>query len=538
MSRSSSNSCPHCGASIPARASDRLCPACLLEGALEDSPEEDLPEEDLAESEELPREFGGYRLLSVLGSGGMGVVYEAEQIATARRVALKVLGHELDSPDTRQRFLREGRLAAGVNHPNSLYVYGTEEVDGRPVITMEIAARGTLQDKLATRGPLPVPEAVDAMLDVIHGLEAVFATGVLHRDIKPSNCFVSSDGSVKIGDFGLSVSTLVKDDSYLTGTGVIMGTPAFASPEQLRGRDVDVRSDIYSVGATLFALLTGKPPLEGRHPVEVVAAVLEETPGSLTELRVDVPANLAQVVARCLAKRPDQRYPDYAALRSALLPFGSTRPAPAPMGHRVFAGFLDIAICGLLPAVSVHAFFGIDIDDDRLFTERSATQVVAWIGLSTWFVVYFTVFEGIPSWSNATVHCLGKVCVTGSTISRPRSPLPPGMVLCRPVSGPTTSGSLRMGAPCYSTNRGPRSLELRRSSRSRASWVNSDSCTRSRRGSIRSRFRFTPVRLCRALRSAPSSDSRSSSGVCVRSWINPRGSIDRSVRPPSLPCRV
>ena len=120
----------------------------------------------------------------------MGTVYEAEQLATGRRVALKMLGQQLDSPDMRQRFLREGRLAARVNHPNSLFIFGSEEVEGLPVITMEIAGSGTLKDKLKKRGPLPVAEAVDAILDVISGLESALAGGVLHRDIKPSNCFV------------------------------------------------------------------------------------------------------------------------------------------------------------------------------------------------------------------------------------------------------------------------------------------------------------------------------------------------------------
>jgi hypothetical protein len=159
---------------------------------------------------DLPCEFGGYRLLGLLGCGGMGAVYEAEELATGRRVALKMLGQQLDSPEMRQRFLREGRLAAGVSHPNSLYVYGSAEIEGIPVITMEIAGGGTLKDRLKKSGPLPITDAVDAMIDVIAGLEAASAAGVLHRDIKPSNCFIGPDGAAKIGDFGLSVSTLAK----------------------------------------------------------------------------------------------------------------------------------------------------------------------------------------------------------------------------------------------------------------------------------------------------------------------------------------
>ena len=285
MSTSSRDRCKRCGAVVPSKSGENLCPACLMSGALE-PPGSDTDTVSLASDSPSPRpgfsefpfEFGGYRLLGFLGSGGMGTVYEAEQLATGRRVALKMLGQQLDSPDLRQRFLREGRLAAGVNHPNSLYIYGSEEIEGVPVITMEIAGSGTLKDKLAKRGPLPVAEAVDAILDVIAGLESAYAAGVLHRDIKPSNCFVSPDGSVKVGDFGLSVSTLAKDDSYATATGVIMGTPAYAAPEQLRGDDLDVRADIYSVGATLFTLLTGKAPFDGKNAVQVVANAVNQKP--------------------------------------------------------------------------------------------------------------------------------------------------------------------------------------------------------------------------------------------------------------------
>jgi serine/threonine protein kinase len=165
---------------------------------------------------DLPHELGDYTLVAPLGRGGMGTVYEAVQRSTGRRLALKLLAQNLDSPEMRQRFLREGRLAARVNHPSSLYVFGSEEIDGIPVITMEIAPGGTLQDALDRRGPLPITEAVDATLNMIDGLEAALDRGVLHRDIKPSNCFVSPDGTVKVGDFGLSVSTLPSADSFMT----------------------------------------------------------------------------------------------------------------------------------------------------------------------------------------------------------------------------------------------------------------------------------------------------------------------------------
>jgi uncharacterized RDD family membrane protein YckC len=402
MSTSEKDRCERCGAVVSPKAAEKLCPACLMSGALEPPGGND---ETLSlasggslspqKYSDFPFEFGGYRLLGFLGSGGMGTVYEAEQLATGRRVALKMLGEQLDSPDLRKRFLREGRLAAGVNHPNSLYIFGSEEIEGVPVITMEIAGSGTLKDKLKKRGPLPVAEAVDAMLDVITGLEAAFAGGVLHRDIKPSNCFVSPDGSVKVGDFGLSVSTLAKEDSYLTATGVIMGTPAYAAPEQLRGDDLDLRADIYSVGATLFTLLTGQAPFEGKNAVQVVANAVNKKPQPLTELREEVPPGLERVVARCLAKEPAGRYDDYQALRNALLPFSSREPEPASMKVRASAGWIDYLIAFLVPYVILMLSVGNEQFHLGIFLERtlySARHHIAFLGFG---LLYFTIVEGI-----------------------------------------------------------------------------------------------------------------------------------------------
>jgi hypothetical protein len=365
MSTSEKGTCPRCGTVVPATPTEKLCPACLLSRALGPSGGETgtIPgalggSPSLYGPSDFPCEFGGYRLLGLLGRGGMGTVYEAEELTTGRRLALKMLGQELDSPDMRQRFLREGRLAARVNHPNSLYIFGSEEIEGLPVITMEIAGSGTLKDKLKKRGPLPVAEAVDAVLDVISGLESAFASGVLHRDIKPSNCFVCPDGSVKVGDFGLSVSTLAKTDTFVTAHGKIMGTPAYASPEQLRGDTLDLRADIYSVGATLFTLLTDRAPFEGDNAVQVVANAISQKPKPLTELREGVPPGLERVVTRCLAKEPDGRYPDYTALRNALLPFSSKEPEPASMLVRASAGWIDYLIAFLPPYVALMFLVG------------------------------------------------------------------------------------------------------------------------------------------------------------------------------------
>lgn len=344
---------------------------------------------------EFPCEFGGYRLRGLLGRGGMGTVYDAEQIVTGRRVALKMLAHGLDSPEMRQRFLREGRLAASVSHPNSLYIFGAEEIAGSPVITMEIAGSGTLKDLLRRRGPLPTTEAVDAILDVIAGLDAACQAGVLHRDIKPSNCFVSPDGAVKIGDFGLSVSTLTKDTTYVTAAGVVMGTPAYASPEQLRGDELDVRADIYSVGATLFTLLTGRAPFDGENAVQVVANAVNQKPKPLTEFRDDLPPGLDRVVARCLAKEPEGRYTDYSTLRNALLPFSSKEPEPASMLVRASAGWIDYLIAFLPPYLALMLLVGAERLLVRPLVDRTLYSARFYFVLLGFGFLYFTIVEGI-----------------------------------------------------------------------------------------------------------------------------------------------
>jgi eukaryotic-like serine/threonine-protein kinase len=222
--------------------------------------------------------FGAFAIVRPLGSGGMGEVYEAEELESGRHVALKVLSRSLGMSTDHARFIREGRLAAGISHAHTIYIYGTDEIQGVPVIAMELAPGGTFRDVVKARGSLPAAQAVDVIQQVVAGLEAAADAGVLHRDVKPSNCFIDSDGTVKVGDFGLSISTLTTDERSLTLLGTVIGTPAFASPEQLRGDDLDVRSDIYSVGATLYYVLTGRAPFEDTNVIRLVTQVAQELP--------------------------------------------------------------------------------------------------------------------------------------------------------------------------------------------------------------------------------------------------------------------
>ncbi|HSA01237.1 MAG TPA: protein kinase [Candidatus Paceibacterota bacterium] len=355
--------CPVCGCQLAPHVPLSRCPRCLLWQGLRANPSGDQVDSTASTvgSFTIPalpepgESFGHYEISRLLGHGGMGAVFEAEDLDSGRRVALKVLGHQLDSPEARSRFLREGRLAASVNHPNSVYVFGTEDIAGIPVIAMELVAGGTLQDRISSHGPMLAPEAVDGVLQIIAGLEAAQRMGVLHRDIKPSNCFVEANGTVKIGDFGLSISTLVRAEPAITATGTFLGTPAFSSPEQLRGDELTVRSDIYSVGVTLYYLLTGHHPFEASDMVRLLATVLERRAESPAKWQPGLSNGLCQVVLRCLEKDPKRRFRNYPELRNALLPYASAAPTPATLSLRFLAGFLDSLVL-ILPLLIIDMF--------------------------------------------------------------------------------------------------------------------------------------------------------------------------------------
>lgn len=268
-----------------------------------------------------PSHVGGYRLVRFIGSGGMGNVYEAEAPTTGERVAVKLLSRRLTAnPASVERFRQEGRLASQISHPRCVFVLRADADNGRPFIVMELMPGKTLKDLVDDRGRLPVREAIAHMLDVIDGLIEAHRLGVIHRDVKPSNCFLTDDGRVKVGDFGLSKSLAgATPDKQLTHSGTFLGTVLFAPPEQIRHEPVGYDSDVYAVSATLYFLLIGQAPHQHESLTAVLAKAISEPAPPLRPKRPDVPAELERIVLKGLERDRGRRFASLEELRDALL---------------------------------------------------------------------------------------------------------------------------------------------------------------------------------------------------------------------------
>jgi hypothetical protein len=345
-------------------------------------------------ADSLPRTVGGYRLLRRLGGGGMGSVFEAEEAASGRRVALKFLAPELaDSPEALARFRSEGRLASAIAHPRCVFVIAADEDAGRPYIVMELMPGDTLADLVQRIGPLPQAQAVAQVLDVLEGLQEAHRAGVIHRDVKPSNCFLSADGRVKVGDFGLARSLL--QSGHLTSTGTFLGTPQFASPEQIKSQPLDARTDIYSLGATLYFLLAGKVPYEGGDGMAVMARIVSEPPPPLRGLRPEISPGLERVALRALERDRQRRFQSLDEFRRALLPFSPQSASPAKPGWRLGAHLVDCLLFAFLgPDFGLLALVG-----SRNGAASPETRIALYLVWNSLWIVYFTVLEGRWGWS-------------------------------------------------------------------------------------------------------------------------------------------
>ena len=258
----------------------------------------------------LGRQVGPYRVSELLGSGGMGVVYKAEDTRLARTVALKFLPPELTrDPEAKARFVKEARAASSLDHPNLCTILDLgETADGQLFIAMPCYDGEVLSRKIE-RGPLPVEEALDVALQTARGLAKAHKSGIIHRDVKPANLIVTSDGVVKILDFGLAKLA----GSALTRTHLGAGTPAYMSPEQAREEGVDHRTDLWSLGVVLYEMLAGRRPFRGEHELAVIHAILNERPQPLSAVRPGIPVEVEKIVDRLLAKDPEERYPSIEA---------------------------------------------------------------------------------------------------------------------------------------------------------------------------------------------------------------------------------
>ena len=254
-----------------------------------------------------PRIFGNYCLYRRLGEGAMGVVFEAEDMRTRKRVALKLMKPELaNNVTSRQRFLREAQAASALQHSNVVAIHEVGELSEIPFIAMEYLVGESLRDRIKRRGAMPWREACRIAAEVADGLAAAHRQGLVHRDVKPANIWLQHPGQrVKLLDFGLV--RLQHQDVELTREGLTVGTPAYMSPEQIRGQNVDGRSDLFSLGVVLYECLTGKRPFSGDEVLAVMAQVLTHDPAPPRQLNPQVPEAVSRLVMQLLAKDPARR---------------------------------------------------------------------------------------------------------------------------------------------------------------------------------------------------------------------------------------
>ncbi len=290
-----------------------------------------------------------YAIEAMLGKGGMGTVYRARDTRLQRPVALKVLSEDLTSdPDRRGRFFQEARAAAAITHPSIAQVYDVDEADGVTFIAMELVEGQTLRQLIAERD-LDLLASMEVSIQVGEGLARAHEKGIVHRDIKSENIMVTRDGHAKILDFGLAkLNPIHNVDSSsgaevrmsqmatlaLTQAGMVVGTLAYMSPEQARGRELDHRSDIFSLGVTIYEMATGQLPFTGDSPLDTMHAIAFEETRPITALRQNLPPDLQRIITKCLRKRPEDRYSDAGALVADLkalkrdLESGVTRTVP------------------------------------------------------------------------------------------------------------------------------------------------------------------------------------------------------------------
>jgi len=328
---------------------------------------------------------GKYQVLEKIGQGGMGAVYRAHHTKLDRLCAVKVLPPEVASnPDLLERFRREARATARFDQNNVVRIFDVDSDGGTEYLAMEFLEGNPLDRLIKQKGKLPVKTSLQIVKQAALGLSAAHAYGIVHRDIKPANLMLTKDGIVKVLDFGLA--RLVEASSLISQTGLIMGTPHFMSPEQAHGEHADLRSDIYSLGGTLFYLLTGQTPYEASTPTAILLKVVSGEIPSASQVDPKIPAQVSRLIQRMMALSPDDRFQNcdtlVLAIEAILQGAGSRGPLPAvaraeqaPLSQRqklAICGGIPAAILLLLIVIALSSNGGSSTEEDQAQTQRSA----------------------------------------------------------------------------------------------------------------------------------------------------------------------